>query len=208
MEKARSVDNCNDQSNLTMCPECGYAGTLEDFDTAGSCIGCVFCPRCTTEFDPASGLAHEPCKVCEELLGFGTVVVDGGRNNVAMSDDQAYGHELILDIHDVGIDVTRNTIEEFARELCRLINMIPEDLHFWDYEDEPEEYAKAPDHLKGISAIQFLRTSNITIHSLDVLNAVYLNIFSCSSFNSDDVIPFVEQFFQGQVVHSDVIKRK
>jgi S-adenosylmethionine/arginine decarboxylase-like enzyme len=63
---------------------------------------------------------------------------------------------------------------------CDSIGMERHDLHFWDYEDEPEERERAPDHLAGISAVQFIATSNITIHTLDRSNAVFIDAFTCN----------------------------
>ena len=82
------------------------------------------------------------------------------------------------------------------------------DLHFWDYEeDEQEEYDKAPDHLKGTSAIQFITTSNVTIHALDVLKRVYLNIFSCKEFDELEAEEFAARWFSGEVITSTTIDR-
>lgn len=119
-----------------------------------------------------------------------------------------YGQELILDLHSCNSDkFTRNHIEQYFVELCDLIGMERCDLHFWDYEGEEEEYNKAPDHLKGTSAIQFITTSNITIHTLDVLQKVFLNIFSCSTFDPSIVQKYSEEFFEGLTVNIHSIKR-
>ena len=62
-----------------------------------------------------------------------------------------YGKELILDLYDCdSLRFTRKHIGDFFKQLCELIDMEREDLHWWDYEGEPEEYDKAPEHLKGI----------------------------------------------------------
>ena len=96
---------------------------------------------------------------------------------------KTYGKELIIDIHDCDTaNFTRKGLDKFFKELCRKIDMQMGERFFWDYEGEPEEYKKAPAHLKGISAVQFIMTSNITIHTLDELQRVYLNIFSCKDF--------------------------
>lgn len=79
---------------------------------------------------------------------------------------KAYGKELIADLHDCDPKFfTKVAFEIFLKELCGLIDMEREDLHFWDY----EAYMEAPDHLQGISLVQFIKTSNITIHSPDKL---------------------------------------
>ena len=119
-----------------------------------------------------------------------------------------YGKELILDIHDCETtEFNRKGLTRFFEELCELIDMERCDLHFWDYEGCPEEYEKAPAHLKGTSAIQFIKTSNITVHALDDLKRIYLNIFSCKYFDIRIVRRFTEGFFGGKAVSSTGVIR-
>lgn len=110
-----------------------------------------------------------------------------------------YGKELILDIHRCSTPFSRETIAVFMEQLCAFIKMERADLHFWDYEDESEKDA-APDHLAGTSAVQFITTSNVTIHTLDRLRAVYLNIFTCSDLQKDLVGEFCADYWRGEIV--------
>jgi len=121
-----------------------------------------------------------------------------------------YGKELILDLHycDSSTYDSREKLEKFFAQLCHLIDMQREDLHFWDYDGLPEEYEAAPDHLKGISAVQFIKTSNVTIHTLDTMRCVYLNIFSCKDFNGDIAARFCADYFKGTIVTKAIIERE
>ena len=120
-----------------------------------------------------------------------------------------YGKELVLDLHECNPDVfNREDLSKFFEELCDLIDMERHDLHFWDYEeDEQEEYDKAPDHLKGTSAIQFITTSNVTIHTLDVLRKVFINVFSCKEFDADVTMEFISEWFGGEIVNYQIVPR-
>ncbi len=119
-----------------------------------------------------------------------------------------YGKELILDLHGCNPSkFTRKSIRRYFKELVDLIDMERGPLYFWDYKGMEEEYKKAPDHLKGTSAIQFISTSNITIHALDVLKNVYLNVFSCKDFNEGIVIVFSNRWFEGWTNKMKVIRR-
>jgi len=119
-----------------------------------------------------------------------------------------YGKELIIDLHKCNSKkFTRKEIERYFIELCELIDMEREDLHWWDYEGDPEGYASAPTHLKGISAVQFISTSNIVIHTLDDLGQVYINIFSCKEFNEMQVLVFSEKYFEGKGVTCQTVPR-
>lgn len=120
----------------------------------------------------------------------------------------SYGKELILDLHECDSNTfTRKSIEKYFIELCELIDMERCELFWWDDLDIPEEEKQTESHLKGTSAIQFIMTSNITIHTLDLLGNVYLNIFSCKDFNDSDAVEFSEKWFEGNIVSSHTIER-
>jgi len=80
--------------------------------------------------------------------------------------------------------------------------------YFWDDLDTPEEEKETEPHLVGTSAIQFIKTSNITIHTLDLLKNVYLNVFSCKDFDTEVVKSFSSNFFDGDVMNFTVIERR
>jgi S-adenosylmethionine/arginine decarboxylase-like enzyme len=120
-----------------------------------------------------------------------------------------YGKELVLDIHNCDISkFNREDIEAYLKELCNnVIDMERADLHWWDYQDDPEYYAEAPPHLKGTSCVQFIMTSTIVIHTLEDLGKVFINIFSCKTFSVEDAEKFTAEFFKGKVVNREVIDR-
>jgi len=120
-----------------------------------------------------------------------------------------YGKELILDLHECSTEnFNRLGLIRFFNSLCKLIDMEAADLHFWDYEDEPELYKKAPAHLKGTSAVQFIMTSNITVHTLDDLKRIYINIFSCKEFIVWQASKFAQDYFKGTIVNEKAVIRK
>lgn len=120
-----------------------------------------------------------------------------------------FGWELILDVHDADASkFTRDCIEEYLSDLCRQIKMDREDLHFWDYQDDDEGYDAAPAHLKGTSAVQFIKTSSIVIHTLDVTKRVYINIFSCKKFDPSEATFITEHFFSADVITAHFMERK
>ena len=114
---------------------------------------------------------------------------------------KTYGKEIIIDLHNCDASTfTRKSLKEFFKQLCVLLDMTPEKLVWWD-----DLYTRIKDretepHLVGTSAVQFIRTSNITIHTLDLMDKVYLNIFSCKNFKEKVVIDFAEKWFKGERV--------
>ena len=120
-----------------------------------------------------------------------------------------YGKELILDVHNCDTSLfTRKSIRNYFRELCDLIDMERCKLSWWDDYGLPPEECQTEPHLKGTSAIQFILTSNITIHTLDLLNNAYINIFSCKDFDAGAAMKFSVDWFKGEIVNSHLIERK
>ena len=121
----------------------------------------------------------------------------------------AYGAELILDLHGCNAEkFTRSAIEQFCAELCELIDMERCALHFWDDEGVPEEEKETNPKTKGTSAVQFILTSTIVIHTLDLMKAVYVNIFSCEEFDTDEAAKFTAKWFGSTDWTANVVIRR
>ena len=119
-----------------------------------------------------------------------------------------YGKELVLDVHNCDPSTfTRKSIKKFFKELCELIDMEREKLSWWDDHGLEPELQQTESHTKGTTAVQFILTSNITIHTLDLLQNVYINIFSCKDFDPEVAKKFSEEWFKGKIVNSHIIER-
>lgn len=119
-----------------------------------------------------------------------------------------YGMELILDLKNCDPSTfNRVTIKKYFDELCELIEMEQCELHFWDDVGVPENEKQTNPKTKGTSAIQFIMTSNVTIHTLDILKTVYINIFSCKDFNIRLATNFSVKTFNGKVKRELSIER-
>jgi len=121
---------------------------------------------------------------------------------------KTYGMELILDLHGCNpATFNRKCIKAYFKALCDQINMVREKLVWWDYHGQPEEYKTSPPHLRGVTAVQFITTSNVTIHTLETLKRVYLNIFACGVFDADVATELSVGWFGGKVISKHVIER-
>ena len=119
-----------------------------------------------------------------------------------------YGLELILDLHDCNKDkFNRKSIELYFTKLCNLIDMQKCVVHFWDDVGVLPEEQQTDPHTKGTSAVCFILTSTITIHTLDLLGKVYVNIFSCKEFDPKVAEEFTREWFEGEVSKSTFIER-
>lgn len=120
-----------------------------------------------------------------------------------------YGKELVLDIHNCDTSkFNRTDIEKYIETLCDdIIDMERENLHWWDYEDDPNGYKEAPSHLKGTSCVQFILTSTIVIHSLVDLRKIFINVFSCKDFDAEKAANFTKDYFSGVVENKTEVIR-
>ena len=122
--------------------------------------------------------------------------------------DDKYGIEVVLDLHDCDISkFNRENISIYFEKLCDLIDMEREELHFWDDLDVPEEHRQTSPHTQGTSAVQFILTSSIVIHTLDQLKAVYVNIFSCKAFDPLIAEEFTVKWFDAKNHTARVLDR-
>ena len=111
-----------------------------------------------------------------------------------------YGYELIIDLHECdSARFNRKSIEHYFAKLCAAIDMKQCELYFWDDVGVPEEERQTSPHTKGTSAVQFILTSSIVIHTLDLLQAAYVNIFSCKHFDKEKAESLtIKWFFAGK----------
>ena len=119
-----------------------------------------------------------------------------------------YGKELILDLSDCNPRTfNRRLLKRFFRELCDLIDMKRCKLAWWDDHGVPPGERWTDPKVTGTSAVQFISTSSITVHALDMLGRVYVNIFSCKDFDESVAREFCRTFFGGSVVKSTLLIR-
>jgi S-adenosylmethionine decarboxylase len=122
---------------------------------------------------------------------------------------KAFGYELIIDLSDCSTEkFNREDLTEFFEKICDLIDMNREDLYFWDYEGNEEIIPYNQPHLVGISAVQFISTSDIVVHTLDMLKKVFVNIFSCKKFDKDIAEQFVKEYFKAEKCKAVFLKRE
>ncbi len=119
-----------------------------------------------------------------------------------------YGWELILDLHGCNpATFTRDHLDRFFTEFCDLIDMEKCEVHFWDDVGVEEEEQQTSPHTKGTSAVCFILTSTIVVHTLDLLEAVYVNIFSCKAFDPDAAADFTKKWFEAESCERSFINR-
>ena len=116
---------------------------------------------------------------------------------VSLRGATPYGYELILDLHGCNAATfTREHLNLYFTELCELIGMQRAEVHYWDDVGVPTDERQTSPQTKGTSAVCFILTSTIVVHTLDLLSAAYVNIFSCKAFDPEVATEFTKEWFE------------
>ena len=134
--------------------------------------------------------------------------MNSGSDRDPRSGASVYGFELILDLKKCDPSLfNRKSLDSYFSQLCVLISMEKAEVHFWDDVGvDPAEQQTNP-RTKGTSAVCFILTSSIVIHTLDILRSVFVNIFSCKEFDPDVAMNFTKDWFGGEIENSTFVKR-
>ncbi len=126
-----------------------------------------------------------------------------------IEEKSPYGFELIIDLHDCDVSkFNRESLRNYFIKICKAIDMERCELYFWDDINVPIEERQTSAHTKGTSAVQFILTSSIVVHTLDLLKVAYINIFSCKSFDRNVAEKLTKQWFGAKKCYSSFIKRR
>lgn len=118
-----------------------------------------------------------------------------------------YGRELILGAAECNVKAfTYYPIWNFVRKLCDDVLGV-ERLDFVYRESEPGDSTEGNPKTHGVTAIQILVTSNVTLHVLDLTGQLFLNVFSCGDYETEAVKRLVDVCFGGRLIAEQVIER-
>src|ERR1041384_993672 len=121
-----------------------------------------------------------------------------------MSESSDYwGISSSIDLYECDLALMQNAdaIREFVRILCDRIKMRrygeTQVVHFGD---DPR--------VTGFSMTQLIETSLISAHFADASCAIYLDVFSCASYEPDEVARFAADYFKAGTYNINVVHRK
>lgn len=108
--------------------------------------------------------------------------------------ESEWGRELYLDLHECDEEriILPDYIAEYARKICKVINMKP----FGD--PWVQDFGSAMARTAGASFTQPIETSLVSGHFSIFWRLVPLNIFTCSTLDSWSAVKFSMDFFKSQ----------
>lgn len=113
-----------------------------------------------------------------------------------------WGYHLVLDCAGLNPESIRSplTIYQFAKQLVNDIDMVAY--------GEPQIVRFGHSGKEGYTLVQLIETSNIVAHFVEKDNSVYLDVFSCKTFDNDVVIALVKEYFDAQSVRVTYLTRQ
>jgi S-adenosylmethionine/arginine decarboxylase-like enzyme len=118
------------------------------------------------------------------------------------SSAQSWGYHLIVNAGNCDPVALRSkaTISAFAKELVQKIDMIGF--------GPPRVVMFGTGSKKGYTLVQLIETSCISAHFVEEFNDIYLDIFSCKPFKTDDAMAVFRSYFKPGRVDTTFLKRQ
>jgi len=121
----------------------------------------------------------------------------------SQADTEYWGVSTNVDLYECDLELMQNAdaIREFVAVLCDRIKMRRYgDTQVVFFGDEPR--------VQGFSMTQLIETSLISAHFADASRAIYLDIFSCAPYDSEDAAKFAADYFKADHHRFNVVHRR
>ena len=119
------------------------------------------------------------------------------------NETEYWGVSSAIDLYDCDLDLMNDAdaIREFVKILCDRIKMRRYgETQVVFFGDEPR--------VQGFSMTQLIETSLISAPFADASRAIYLDVFSCAPYNSEDVAKFAAEYFKAAHYELHVVNRR
>lgn len=124
--------------------------------------------------------------------------------NIKMENETEYwGVSSCIDLYECDLALMQNAdvIREFVKILCDRIKMRRYgETQVVFFGDEPR--------VQGYSMTQLIETSLISAHFADASRAIYLDVFSCAPYDSEDAAKFAAEYFKAAHYQLNVVNRR
>jgi S-adenosylmethionine/arginine decarboxylase-like enzyme len=121
--------------------------------------------------------------------------------NIEIDGTKYYGKHMMLTLESCNDNILSvESIKDFLKEMADEIKMIRY--------GEPIAARFGEGIEVGISAVQLITTSALTIHTNDAARDMYLDVFSCKWFEEETVIGVANKYFSPKAHTFQIVIRK
>ncbi|MFH0831154.1 MAG: S-adenosylmethionine decarboxylase [Parcubacteria group bacterium] len=109
-----------------------------------------------------------------------------------MSKCRPWGKSVSIDLYGCNPKTTIDPdgLKKIIAEMIKAIDMIAHGPCYVDRFGEGK--------LLGYSAMQFIKTSSVTVHLDEVNSRAFIDIFSCKQFSSDGAVAVAQKYFSAK----------
>jgi S-adenosylmethionine/arginine decarboxylase-like enzyme len=114
-----------------------------------------------------------------------------------------WGVSSCIDLYECDLDLMQDAeaIRQFVVQLCDRIKMRRYgETQVVFFGDEPR--------VQGFSMTQLIETSLISAHFADASRAIYLDVFSCAPYDSEETAKFAAEYFKADRYELHVVHRR
>ena len=114
-----------------------------------------------------------------------------------------WGVSSCINLYECDLALMQNAdcIREFVIRLCDLIKMKR-------YGETQVVFFGEDPRVNGFSMTQLIETSLISAHFADASQTIYLDVFSCAPYSSEEAAQFAADFFKAKSHNYTVVARK
>src|SRR5215510_8337182 len=126
-----------------------------------------------------------------------------GTNIEKENETEYWGVSSCIDLYDCDLKLMQDAdaIRQFVRTLCDRIKMRRYgETQVVFFGDEPR--------VQGFSMTQLIETSLISAHFADASRTIYLDVFSCAPYDSEDTAKFAAEYFRAARYELHVVQRR
>ena len=119
------------------------------------------------------------------------------------NETECWGMSSCIDLYECDLKLMQDAeaIRTFVKLLCERIQMRRYgETQVVFFGDEPR--------VQGFSMTQLIETSLISAHFADASRAIYLDVFSCAPYDSEDTAKFAAKYFKAARYDLHVVQRR
>ena len=123
--------------------------------------------------------------------------------NTKGNDTEVWGVSSCIDLYECDLKLMQDAdaIRRFVKILCDRIKMRRYgETEVVFFGDEPR--------VQGFSMTQLIETSLISAHFADASKAIYLDVFSCAPYDSEETAKFAAEYFKARRYRLQVVHRR
>lgn len=115
---------------------------------------------------------------------------------------RAFGYHLRINLGgcDPAVIDDVDAVTEWVADLCKEIDMEPY--------GAPQVQRFGVGDLYGVTAVQLITTSSITLHCDPPTGGAFIDVFSCKRYDPDVATRFCMQFFGARYLSGDIVERR